>query len=71
MQKELKHQYYTEAEMAEILRITVKKLRSRRSRGTNHPPYVEIARGQILYPKALVDKYLLQLNVFWEVKRVG
>lgn len=50
-------EYYSEDEMAQILRIEVRTLRSRRSRGTNHPPYVTIAR-HVLYPKDLVIKYL-------------
>lgn len=64
-------EYYTEAEMANMLRIDVKTLKSRRSRGTNHPPYVEITRGHVLYPKEPVEKWLSTLNVIWEVRRVG
>lgn len=63
-------EYYSEAEMAEILRVDPKTLRSRRSRGTNHPPYVVIGR-QTLYPKDLVQKYLDALPVLWEVRHVG
>lgn len=63
-------EYYSEDEMAHILRISVKTLRSRRSRGTNHPPYVVVGR-QALYPKALVVKYMGELPVLWEVRRVG
>lgn len=63
-------EYYSEQEMAEFLRIEVKTLRSRRSRGTNHPPYVEIARDTF-YPKDLVHKWLSTLPVTWEVRNVS
>lgn len=64
-----KPEYYSESEMADILRVEVKTLRSRRSRGTNHPPYVQIGR-YVLYPKELVNKWLMTLPVTWEVRRV-
>lgn len=63
-------EYYSEEEMAEILRISVQTLRSRRMRGTNHPPYVTIGRDT-LYPKDLVHKWLSALPVIWEVRHVG
>lgn len=68
--KAARPEYFSEDEMADILRVDVKTLRSRRSRGTNHPPYVVIGR-QTLYPKDLVLKYLGALPVIWEVRHVG
>jgi hypothetical protein len=63
-------EFYNEEEMAEILRIDVPKLRSRRHCGTNHPPYQKIGRDT-LYPKEQVHKWLSGLPVIWEVRRVG
>lgn len=63
-------EFYSEEEMAKILRIDLKTLRSRRSRGTNHPPYVQIGR-QVLYPKNLYLKWVTALPIFWEVRHVG
>ena len=66
--------FYSEEEMAEIMRIKsddpVKTLRSRRSRGTSHPPYVMVGR-QALYPKDLAHKWFDSLPVTWEVRHVS
>ena len=63
-------EFYSEQEMAEILRIEVKTLRSRRARGTDHPPYIRIGRDT-LYPKEPVQRYLDSRPMTWEVRSVG
>lgn len=43
--------YFTEQEMANLMRLKESTLRSRRATGTEHPPYIEVRRGFVLYPK--------------------
>jgi hypothetical protein len=55
-----KDDFYSEEEMAEMLRISKPTLQSRRSRGQNHPPFKKIGKV-VLYPKksfvAWVDQF--------------
>lgn len=60
--------YFTEEEMAKVLRISVGTLRCRRSRGSNHPPYVSLRRGVVVYPKELFLRWVADKPVIWEVK---
>jgi hypothetical protein len=61
---------FSEVEMAAELKIPLKTLRSRRSRGTNHPPYRQIGRD-VYYPKDLYEKWLNSYAVVWEVRHVS
>jgi hypothetical protein len=68
MPPELSEKYWTEQEMASILRITLASLRGRRSRGTEHPPYIEVRRGFVLYPKDMALSWLDSRRIIYEVK---
>ncbi len=64
-------EYFTEEEMVNILKLkSVAALKSRRARGTNHPPYVEIGRT-VLYPRRMFFQWVDGKAVIWEVRSVG
>lgn len=49
--------YFTEAEVCEVLGIKLVTMKSRRSRGDGFPPFVKIGR-KILYPKEEFSKWI-------------
>lgn len=64
----LSEEYITEEEMARLLKLrSLSALKSRRQRGTNHPPYVEVG-NEILYPKRMFLEWIRKQPVIWEVK---
>lgn len=60
--------HLTEAEVAKILKIKANTLVQRIYSGTEHPPFIEIARGERIYPKALFRAWVAGKKVIWEVK---
>lgn len=67
MSPEIRARYFNEAEVAEILKIKVTALKSRRSRGTNHPPYIQAGK-EVFYPKDMFLEWMSRQPVIWEVK---
>jgi hypothetical protein len=54
-----KDDFFTEQEMADLLGIDLGSLRSRRSKGKNHPPYFQSnKRAPVLFPKKEVKKWM-------------
>lgn len=50
-------EFYTEAEMADILNIHANTLKRNRCIGTNHPPFKKIGR-MVIYPKQEYLKWI-------------
>jgi predicted DNA-binding transcriptional regulator AlpA len=65
----LKQNYLTMDEVATILKLRngAKTLRSRISRGTEHPPYVEIGNA-FYFPKSEFLAWAEKRPIVWEVK---
>lgn len=59
-------EYYTEEEVAEVMGITVSRLRSRRTEGRDHPPAVKIGRT-VYFPKKEADAWLKKRPVQREI----
>jgi predicted DNA-binding transcriptional regulator AlpA len=64
-------EFFTEAEVCEILRISRKTLLGRMARGTEHPPATPIGRGKYVFNKKLFEQWLSSRPVLWEARRVG
>lgn len=60
--------YYSEEEMAGLLRVSINTLKDRRSRGTEHPPYVQLRRGLVMYPKDNFLEWVRTRPLVYEVK---
>lgn len=65
---ELTEKFWSEEDVARLLRLSVGTLRGRRSRGTNHPPYISVRRGVVLYPKDMLLAWLEKQSIIHEVK---
>jgi hypothetical protein len=61
-------EYLTLEQMSEVLRLEPSTLASRISRGTDHPPYLELRRGVKVFPKRMFLDWVAKKTVFWEVK---
>lgn len=62
-----KEDFYSEAEMASILRKKRSTLQKDRSLGKNHPPYKKIG-GIVLYPKKDFEKWMNDHPLHSEIK---
>jgi hypothetical protein len=60
--------YLTEDEICGILRVKKDTLANRISCGTDHPPFVVLARGIRIYPKRMFLDWIAKKQVIWEVK---
>jgi len=60
-------EYFTEQEVCKIMRLKQSTLAGRISRGTEHPPYVEIGRERY-YPKKMFFEWAQKRPVIWSVK---
>ena len=63
----IREDFLTDEDVCEILKIKPSTLASRRSCGTNHPPYIEIGKVR-WYPKAMFIEWMKKQPVLWEVK---
>lgn len=63
---ELKSQYLSEEEMAQVLRVTLACLKKRRYSGKDHPPFIKMGDA-VIYPvepfrRWAKDREVRQLN---------
>jgi hypothetical protein len=63
----LKDDFFSEEEMARMMRIKVATLKRRIATGTEHPPYVEIGRER-LFPRDQFREWARNRKVIYEVK---
>jgi hypothetical protein len=66
--QDLKSKYFFEEDVLRILKIKKSTLSGRLSRGTEHPPYIELSRGVRIYPKREFMDWISKRRVIWEVK---
>lgn len=65
----IRAEHLTEQEVCEILKIKPSTLASRRSCGTEHPPYIQIGKVR-WYPKNLFLHWMSERPIVWDVKRI-
>lgn len=62
-----KDDYFTEKELAEVLRLSPLTLQKNRCLGKGHPPFIKIGR-LVLYPKKEFNSWMSGQRVIREIK---
>ena len=58
--------FMSDVEVCEFLGVSLKTLRGRISRGTDHPPATEIRRGKYIFDRKLFGEWVRSKNIKWQ-----